>query len=388
MMIKKICTKIETNRNSDNLIWKIIVFIKDILWFLSIFFIKIILPLLIIVLAIIEIYKQNKEYKKLKKEINLKIPNNKKEIRLFVIVKNEANRIPFFLKYYREAGVNRFFFLNNKSTDNTVEILKKEKDVHIVNVTGKLSEKQALWRKTILDKYGEDYWCVNTDIDEFLIFPYMEKLDFKKIIKKSEKQNIEGFGGYLIDMYSKKSIKNTEIPQDYKIFNEMGFFDDPKKLKKYKYQDTCDRVFKCNRDIKKIPLVKWNKNIYLRMGHHKVTKINLSDKSFAVLHFKYASDFIKDVENQIKKINSYSMNIYQEYFYQTLIKNSNLSLFNPKYSVKYKNPYQLKRLGFGKIEKEKFIDKKFNMFKEYVMNKYDLRYIKNFQLNINLIFHK
>ena len=37
------------------------------------------------------------------------IPNNKNEIRLFVIARNESLRLPYFLKYYFEKGVAGFF---------------------------------------------------------------------------------------------------------------------------------------------------------------------------------------------------------------------------------------------------------------------------------------
>jgi len=173
-MLKKICKKIESKRDSKNLFWNILVLSKDTLWLLTIIFLNIILFPIIIVLIIIEIEKQKKETKKIKKQFKLNIADNKEEVRLFIIVKNEAERIPFFLQYYREAGVDRFFFLNNESTDNTAEILKKEKDVYFFDIKGKLNEFEMIWQNAILENYGNNHWCINVDIDEFLVFPYTE----------------------------------------------------------------------------------------------------------------------------------------------------------------------------------------------------------------------
>src|SRR5689334_2342449 len=59
------------------------------------------------------------------------VPAGKNEIRLFVAARNERLRFPYFLKYYRELGVDRFFVIDNGSTDGTVPLLTAEPDVHV-----------------------------------------------------------------------------------------------------------------------------------------------------------------------------------------------------------------------------------------------------------------
>jgi len=44
-------------------------------------------------------------------------------------VYNEALRLPYFLTYYRNPGVKKFFIVDNNSTDETAEILKNAPDV-------------------------------------------------------------------------------------------------------------------------------------------------------------------------------------------------------------------------------------------------------------------
>ena len=62
------------------------------------------------------------------------ISKNKKEIRLFVIARNESLRLPFFLKYYFEKGVDRIFLIDNNSTDNTREIALSFQNVHVFKI--------------------------------------------------------------------------------------------------------------------------------------------------------------------------------------------------------------------------------------------------------------
>jgi hypothetical protein len=51
------------------------------------------------------------------------IPEAKDEIRLIMVLRNEALRLPYFLEYYSDLGVNRFSVMNSMSTDESVSIL-------------------------------------------------------------------------------------------------------------------------------------------------------------------------------------------------------------------------------------------------------------------------
>ena len=52
----------------------------------------------------------------------------KKDIIAFVTLRNEAFRIQYFLKYYRQLGIKHFCFVDNNSTDNFLELIREEKD--------------------------------------------------------------------------------------------------------------------------------------------------------------------------------------------------------------------------------------------------------------------
>lgn len=59
--------------------------------------------------------------KSLIKRIDSKtIPKNKHEIRLFAICRNESLRLPHFIDYYNNLGVDRIFIIGNNSNDDTL----------------------------------------------------------------------------------------------------------------------------------------------------------------------------------------------------------------------------------------------------------------------------
>ena len=72
---------------------------------------------------------------------NRVIPTDLDEIRLFMIVRNEKLRIPFMMSKYREFGVDRFFIVDNNSTDATIDKIFGQDDVHVFQTTESFQKK-------------------------------------------------------------------------------------------------------------------------------------------------------------------------------------------------------------------------------------------------------
>ncbi|HBK82674.1 MAG TPA: hypothetical protein DDZ41_03620, partial [Flavobacterium sp.] len=74
---------------------------------------------------------RKKSINRLKRIDNKSIIDANGEIRLFAIMRNESLRLPHFIEYYRKLGVDRFFFIDNNSTDNSVEITREQDNIHL-----------------------------------------------------------------------------------------------------------------------------------------------------------------------------------------------------------------------------------------------------------------
>ena len=58
------------------------------------------------------------------------------EILAFVCVRDEALRLPWFLEYYRQAGVDHFFVVDNGSSDGSTDYLLSQPDVFLYGSSG------------------------------------------------------------------------------------------------------------------------------------------------------------------------------------------------------------------------------------------------------------
>lgn len=83
---------------------------------------------------------------------------------------NEALIVEQFLDHYRALGIDQFYIVDDRSTDGTFEILKKQPDVAVFQPIGdaQFKDNVAAWRHSLLDKYCAEDWVCLPDMDEFL----------------------------------------------------------------------------------------------------------------------------------------------------------------------------------------------------------------------------
>ena len=107
---------------------------------------------------------------KLRKLDKISVPDSHDEVFLFSKVRDEYSRMPFFIKYYRTKGVDRFFFIDNGSKDRTTEYLLSQPNTHVFSTDEKLSSAECgmKWIESLLQRYGVGHWCVIADDDHSL----------------------------------------------------------------------------------------------------------------------------------------------------------------------------------------------------------------------------
>ena len=91
-------------------------------------------------------------------------------------MRNEAFRIPKFIEYYRNIGVDHFIFIDNGSNDELQEIIAKDEGVSCYHTNGSYLDSAfgMRWANFVLHKHCDGNWVVCVDPDEFLVYPYME----------------------------------------------------------------------------------------------------------------------------------------------------------------------------------------------------------------------
>jgi hypothetical protein len=159
---------------------------------------------------------------------------NDLSIDCIVLVHNELRILEEFFRHYRALGVTRFFVVDDRSTDGTLEWLKKQPDVMIFTpaVGTEYRTHKKLWRSEILDKYCHDRWVLSPDADEWFVYKDMETKSLALLIAELEEEGARALPAVMVDMYrdaplDKHTYDGGGLLDAFPLFDAKGYYEFP-----------------------------------------------------------------------------------------------------------------------------------------------------------------
>ena len=285
---------------------------------------------------------------------------------VFCTFRNENLRLPHFLQYYRDLGVDHFLMVDNESDDGAAEFLKGQPDVSLWQARG--SYKRARfgmdWINWLLQKHGHDHWCLVVDPDELLVYPFCDTRPLKALTDWLDASSIKSFGAMLLDMYPKGPIADLPYRRGTDPLRIAEWFDSGNYTIErnglfgnlWIQGGPRARTFFTDRPerapaLNKIPLVKWQRHYtYVSSTHMLLPRgLNLvydewggEKASGVLLHTKFLSTFQDKAREELERGQHYANS--HEYKAYAASEDANPDLWC-KWSEKYINWRQLEILG-------------------------------------------
>ena len=288
------------------------------------------------------------------------------DILLFSTLRNENVRLPYFLSYYRNLGINHFLIVDNDSTDGGREYLAEQPDVSIWTTKG--SYKRARfgvdWLNWLQRRYAHGHWSLVVDPDEFFVYPFCDTRPIRALTDWLDASSIKSFSAMLLDMYPKGKITDTPYTTGQDPIEVASWFDpgnytisrNPRFGNLWIQGGPRARIFFADNPerapaLNKIPLVKWNRRYaYVSSTHMLLPRgLNLvydewggEKASGCLLHAKFLSTFKSKAEEELTRNQHYAGSHEYKVYAETLKDEPDLWC---KWSEKYINWRQLEILG-------------------------------------------
>lgn len=131
--------------------------------------------------------------------LNILNENPQTYLSIACISKNEGPYIKEWIEYHKIVGVERFYFYDNESSDNTLEVLEpyiKEGIVIYRYVEGKVMQ-GPVYQDAILKSIGQTRWLALIDLDEFIV--PIEKGSIQEFLKDFEQYPAVGINRLQFD---------------------------------------------------------------------------------------------------------------------------------------------------------------------------------------------
>lgn len=257
------------------------------------------------------------------------------------VVRDENERLPDFLRHYREAGIEKFVFLDNGSSDGTAEFLAEQPDTDLYRCARPFNwMKKHGWISLLISMYGRDRWYIYVDGDEHLVFDGIDDgRTFADVARIMQARGLRRVRGCLIDMYSDGPLLKSSYNRSERLLDAYPYFDsDGYKEEKYKEiisrkggprQRTFGKADKNFRpELTKYPMFCLSGHDVFANPHHIWPyEGNFdSDCYFGILHFKFLPDVQKRIEEAIKEENYWGRSMEYKCYHEVLSKDRELSL--------------------------------------------------------------
>ncbi|MCR8724413.1 glycosyltransferase family 2 protein [Frigidibacter sp. SLM-1] len=288
------------------------------------------------------------------------------DILAFTTLRNEHVRLPYFLKYYREMGVQHFIVVDNGSDDGGREYLAEQSDVSIW--TTEASYKGARfgvdWLNWLQRRHAHNHWSLVVDVDEFFVYPFCDTRPIRALTDWLDSTGIRSFAAMLLDMYPKGPFDQQPYRAGQDPLEIASWFDSGNyTISKNDWMGNLwiqggprARTFFADNPkgapaLNKIPLVKWNRDYVYESSTHALLPRGLNrvydetggeKASGILLHAKFLDTFRKKSEEEMTRKQHYANSHEYKAYSQGLSNSPDLWC---KWSEKFINWRQLEILG-------------------------------------------
>lgn len=245
------------------------------------------------------------------------------DVAVVCLVKNGSCYMENFLRHYRSLGVAHFIFVDNGSTDDTVEKAAREAGTTVVRSTLPFNTHQTQLRSSVAKRFAMGSWCICADIDELLDFHHAGAIALPGLTRYLSEHGYTCAVGQMLDLLpdSEASLSSSSPSDfesscpyydlsclesfDYLNFNWEGFdfFTRDNTIAsseiKWLFGGVRRKLFGTNVCLTKHPITRISKTANPYAHPHCASNVRCADISVLIRHYKFVGDFRRRIEAEV-----------------------------------------------------------------------------------------
>lgn len=288
----------------------------------------------------------------------------------FTTLRNEMQRLPYFLSHYRGIGVGHFLIVVNDSNDGSAEYLAEQPDVSLwsTDASYKASRFGVDWSTWLQARYGHGHWCLTVDADEILIYPHWPNRTLHDLTARLDVTGARALGAMMLDLYADGPVGHGDYRMGQDPTEVLEWFDPgPYRARRQLPMQNLwvqggvrERVFFAHAPergptLNKFPLVKWSRRYAYANSTHSILppRMNLEwDGPFVtsgddrlcgvLLHTKFLPGILERSREEQQRKEHFGQPEQFDNYYDSVLKAPSL---RHDMSLRYRDWCQLQSLG-------------------------------------------
>src|SRR5215210_5029290 len=261
------------------------------------------------------------------------IPYDEDELVLVCMIRDGRPYVKSFVEHHTSMGIKHLFFLDNGSTDGTVEALKEYDNVSVLQTGLPFERYEVSMGQYLVERFGQKgRWCLYADMDELFDYPYSDVVSLSSLLRYLNERSYTAVVAQMLDMFPEEPLSGRASNPDEPLKERHRFYDisNVKKMSIKEQPLTRDNI--CESDdiefysggirptvFDCVPpwLTKWaptfsdGKLKYFTLDVHRVEDARVADLTCVLLHYKFLDEHFHKQAAQAVREENYAGNSRQ-----------------------------------------------------------------------------
>src|SRR5215218_4136819 len=148
------------------------------------------------------------------------------ELVLVCLLRDGRPYVKSFIEHHASMGIKHMFFLDNGSTDGTVETLKQYENVSVLHTGLPFKRYEVSLRQYLVERFGQEgRWCLYVDIDELFDYPYSDVVSLGSLLRYLNERSYTAVVAQMLDMFSEEPLSDAPSKEGEPLKEQHRFYD-------------------------------------------------------------------------------------------------------------------------------------------------------------------
>jgi hypothetical protein len=271
------------------------------------------------------------------------VPYGPDELLAITVVRNGALFIDSFLEHHQAIGIRHFVFLDNGSTDDTIERLCAREHVTVLETDAPYGKYENTMKRFLAERFSQGRWNLCVDIDELFDYPFSARLPLRQFLAYLDRRGFTAVVAQMLDMFSSLPLCEVRSAPGDRLKEQFPYYDTSAiTASTYHWARLADprvkthrggirrAVFGTTNGLTKAALVKMDGKVRPFIEWHQAAGALVADVSCVLLHFPFVATFVDKVQDAVRT-GRYGATTTDEYvaYAAALEQDPRLSLMRP-----------------------------------------------------------
>src|SRR5215217_4877642 len=154
------------------------------------------------------------------------VPYEADELVLLCLLRDGRPYLKSFVEHHFSLGVKHLFFLDNGSTDGTVEALKEYENVTVLHTGLPFERYELSMRQYLVERFCQKgRWCLYADMDELFDYPYSDVVSLSSLLTYLNERSYTAVVAQMLDMFPEEPLSGSASSPDEPLKERHRFYD-------------------------------------------------------------------------------------------------------------------------------------------------------------------